>query len=75
MFYRNSGFSDAQMTAKAMCNEMNTEAEPEKEKKRNFGSESQAEPIDDALMKLHPSMCLCIQPSPLLMRDFRNLEW
>ena len=27
MSYRNSSFSDAQTTAKAMCNEMNTEAE------------------------------------------------
>ncbi|XP_039469422.1 uncharacterized protein LOC120440633 [Oreochromis aureus] len=51
--YRNTGFSDAQTTAKEMCEEMNVEAELKQKRlrttKRHFGYESPDEPIQDAL--------------------------
>ncbi len=53
MSYRNTGFSDPQTTAKAMCNDMNTEAELKQKRlittKRHFGYESPDEPIKDVL--------------------------
>ncbi|XP_039475230.1 uncharacterized protein LOC120442587 [Oreochromis aureus] len=54
--YRNTGFSDAQTTAKEMCEEMNVEAELKQKRlrttKRHFGYESPDQPIQDALKKM-----------------------
>ena len=54
--YRNTGFSVTQTIAKAVCNEMNTEAEQEQKQlrttKRHFGNEFQDEPIEDAVWQM-----------------------
>lgn len=54
--YRNTGFSDAQTTAKEMCEEINVEAELKQKRlrttKRHFAYESPDEPIGDAPQKM-----------------------
>jgi hypothetical protein len=53
--YRTTGFSDAQTTAKEMCEEMNVETVLKQQRlrttKKHFAYESPDEPINDALNK------------------------
>lgn len=78
--YRNTGFSDAQTTAKKMCDEMNVEAELKQKQfrttERHFGYESPDKFIQDALQKMETTflMWLWILLTLHVMRDLRILE-
>ncbi|XP_019219648.2 uncharacterized protein LOC109203926 isoform X1 [Oreochromis niloticus] len=77
--YRNTGFSDAQTTAKEMCEEMNVEAELKQKRlrttKRHFGYESPDEPIQDALKKMETTFFNVVVDTAISSLDerFQNL--
>ncbi|XP_059182372.1 uncharacterized protein LOC131961119 [Centropristis striata] len=77
--YRNTGFSDAQTTAKEMCEEMNVEAELKQKRlratKRHFGYESPDEPIQDALKKMETTFFYVVVDTATSSLDerFQNL--
>ncbi|XP_036391745.1 uncharacterized protein LOC118782475 [Megalops cyprinoides] len=77
--YRNTGFSDAQKTAKKMCDEMNVEAELKQKRlrttKRHFGYEAPDEPIQDALKKMKTTFFNVVVDTAISSLDerFKNL--
>ncbi|XP_034081663.1 uncharacterized protein LOC117552398 [Gymnodraco acuticeps] len=78
--YRRTGFSDAQTTAKEMCEEMNVESVLKQKRlrstKRQFGYESPDEPIDDALKKMEITFFNVVLDTALSSLDerFQHLE-
>ncbi|XP_071060220.1 zinc finger MYM-type protein 1-like [Pseudochaenichthys georgianus] len=78
--YRRTGFSDAQTTAKEMCEEMNVESVLKQKRlrstKRQFGYESPDEPIDDALKNMEITFFNVVVDTALSSLDerFQHLE-
>ncbi|QQP39921.1 Uncharacterized protein FKW44_013792, partial [Caligus rogercresseyi] len=77
--YRNTGFSDAQTTAKEMCEEMNVEAKLKQKRlrttKKHFSYDSPDEHIHDALRKMETTFFNMVMDTAISSLDerFQNL--